>query len=439
MSRAANAITLPFSFYGYKQGTRQIKPRTDSLVVGAADLRRRRGTLQDGVGQLAESLHKDGHQLAVKLRIGAALELGKGVGGTARFLIGPVGGDGVVGVSDGDDARAQRNLSAVEGIRVTGAVEELVVMLDHLRDARDGAERLENLGAEVHVGLHGLPLLRIERAALIQYGLRDAHLSDIVEHSRQPDLFHVGIVHAQRLGDERGISGNFLGVALGVVVFGVNGKRQRRHGVNHGLRQRLHALAGAHRRGASGVLGFSGRRLRGFAGSERLRELFQALINLREGFRAGGEQALQGNAQVGFQNVALPLFGFTRVVVVGGGNGVAALVLREIHRSVGYLNEFLRRRAMERITGDAEAGGDAFLAKQRVRGNPRAQLGGKLAGVFDVGLGHQDDELVASIAGNGVGTPAILLEDVSHALKNQVALEVAVEIVDELEAVQDRK
>src|SRR5260370_40107996 len=149
----------------------QIKPRTGSLVVGA-DLSRRRDTLQDGVGQLSESLHKDGYQLAVKLGVGAALELSEGVGGAARFLIGPVGGDSVVGVSDGDDARAQRNLSAVEGIRVTGAVEELVVMLDHLGDARDGAERLENLGAEGHVGLHGLPLLRIKRAALIQYGLR---------------------------------------------------------------------------------------------------------------------------------------------------------------------------------------------------------------------------------------------------------------------------
>ena len=65
-----------------------------------------------------------------------------------------------------------------------------------------------------------------------------------------------------------------------------------------------------------------------------------------------------------------------------------------------------------------------------------AQLAGELARLFDVGFGHQDDEFVAAVAGDDVGAAAILFEDVADALKNDVAFEVAVEIVDELEAVQ---
>ncbi len=91
---------------------------------------------------------------------------------------------------------------------------------------------------------------------------------------------------------------------------------------------------------------------------------------------------------------------------------------------------------MERVTGDAEAGADIFLAKEGIGGDPAAQLEGQLTGVVHVGFGHEDDEFVAAITRDDVGPAAIGFQDVADTLENEVAFEVAVEIVDKLEAVQ---
>ena len=134
------------------------------------------------------------------------------------------------------------------------------------------------------------------------------------------------------------------------------------------------------------------------ASGQRLGELLQALIDLLEGLRAGGKQPLECNAEVGFQDVAFPLLGFIGVEVLGGGNGVASLMLGKIHRGVSHLDQLLGRGAVHRKAGDAEAAGNIFLAQQRVRTDPGAQLGGELLGLLDRGLRHQDDELIAAVA-----------------------------------------
>jgi hypothetical protein len=133
------------------------------------------------------------------------------------------------------------------------------------------------------------------------------------------------------------------------------------------LRQGLRPLCG------SGGLVTIGRD--GLSGCQRFGELLQARINFFKSFGPGGEKAFERDTKIGFENIALPLLGFIGIEVIGGGNGVAALMLGEIHRSVGNLDEFLRRGAVQRITGDAEAGADIFLAQQGIGGNPTAQLG----------------------------------------------------------------
>ena len=122
--------------------------------------------------------------------------------------------------------------------------------------------------------------------------------------------------------------------------------------------------------------------------------------------------------------------------MIGGGDGVAALMLGQIHGSIRDLNQFLRSGAVERIAGDAETGADILLAKQRIGGNPAAQFGGKLAGLLHGGFRHQDDEFVSTVAGHDIGAAAVGFQDLANALENQVAFQVAVEIVHELEAVQ---
>ena len=52
------------------------------------------------------------------------------------FLVGAVAGDGVVGVGNRDDARAQRNLFAGQGVRVAGTIEIFVMVQNHFADMR---------------------------------------------------------------------------------------------------------------------------------------------------------------------------------------------------------------------------------------------------------------------------------------------------------------
>ena len=122
--------------------------------------------------------------------------------------------------------------------------------------------------------------------------------------------------------------------------------------------------------------------------------------------------------------------------MVGGRNGISALVLGQIHGSIGHLDKLLRRRAVQRIAGDTKTGADVFLAQQRIGGYPPAQFCRQLPGVLHVGLRHQDDEFVSAVTGNDIGTAAIGFEDVADTLENEIAFQVAVKIVDELEAVE---
>src|SRR2546429_4493220 len=111
-------------------------------------------------------------------------------------------------------------------------------------------------------------------------------------------------------------------------------------------------------------------------------------------------------------------------------------MFRKIHGSVGDLDKLLRRRAMEWIARDAEAGADVFLAQQWIGGDPAAQLARQLPRMLHIGLRHENDEFVPAVASHNVGAPAIGLQNLPDALENEVALEVPVEIVHEFEAVE---
>src|ERR1700734_1199109 len=102
-------------------------------------------------------------------------------------------------------------------------------------------------------------------------------------------------------------------MALGVAVFRVNGKRERSDSV--------------HDRGRNGIA-------RGAIAVfyERASELFEAAVDFVEGVRAGGKLALEGDAEIGFQNVFFPALGVFGVALLGAGNGISSLVFREVHR-----------------------------------------------------------------------------------------------------------
>src|SRR5215469_5037056 len=122
--------------------------------------REQRSDLDDGGRELPHSTQEGGYEPGVELRVGAAFEFAERFVGGPALLVAAVARDGVVGVRNGNDARAQRNGFAAQGVGITGTVEEFVMVYNHLPDAGHRSKRFEQLSAIRHMGLHGLPLVR---------------------------------------------------------------------------------------------------------------------------------------------------------------------------------------------------------------------------------------------------------------------------------------
>ena len=131
------------------------------------------------------------------------------------------------------------------------------------------------------------------------------------------------------------------------------------------------------------------------------------------------------------------------------GMAVAARVLRAVHRGVRVLQESLRVRRVVGEEADADRGADEDLhagddegSQQRAADLPRDDRGG-LAGVLGVVLvavrldvGEEDEELVASLAGDYVGGARRALKASRDRAQELVAGRVAEAVVDQLEVVQ---
>ena len=135
----------------------------------------------------------------------------------------------------------------------------------------------------------------------------------------------------ERLRDHHGVGGNLLRMSLRVVVLGVDRERERRDGLDHRRRQRVARASPP-------------------CSLERAGELLEAAVNFLESLGAGGEQALQRDAQIRFEHIFLPSLPVVRIALLGARNGIPALVLGEVHRRIGHLDEFLRRGAVHRET-----------------------------------------------------------------------------------------
>src|SRR5712691_3834783 len=89
----------------------------------------------------------------------------------------PVGNQDIVGVGDRQDAGLERNLLAAQPARIAAAINALVVGDYDLGLAVQARHPQEDLVAERWVALDDRPLVRIERARLVEDGIRDANLS----------------------------------------------------------------------------------------------------------------------------------------------------------------------------------------------------------------------------------------------------------------------
>ena len=93
-----------------------------------------------------------------------------------------VGGHRLVGVGDREDARLERDRLAGEARRVSAPVDALVVGEHPVADvAQVGV--LEDPRAELRVAADLLPLAVVQRAGLVEDGVGDPQLADVVQHA----------------------------------------------------------------------------------------------------------------------------------------------------------------------------------------------------------------------------------------------------------------
>ncbi len=97
----------------------------------------------------------------------------------------------VVGVADGDDPRAERDLLAGERVGVARAVPALVAGADHRRDRREARRGGDDALADQRVAAHELPLVVVERPGLGEDLVGDRDLADVVELGGQAHVVHL--------------------------------------------------------------------------------------------------------------------------------------------------------------------------------------------------------------------------------------------------------
>src|SRR5579863_1344957 len=159
-------------------------------------------------------------------------------------------------------------------------------------------------------------------------------------------------------------------------------------------------------------------------GEEFLEVLGASVLTMEKAFDVAGDQ-------LPLRRAALLVSGF-----VGSGNTIAAGMFGDVHSRVGDTNNFFRGEPMHGETGDTKAAGDEMFLQHGIGRKPEAQTFGKDLGLLDSGFGHENDELVAAVAGDHVGLPAFLLEQSPHAGKHEVSLEMPQRVVDFLEFVE---
>src|SRR5450432_2791467 len=91
---------------------------------------------------------------------------------------------------------------------------------------------------------------------------------------------------------------------------------------------------------------------------------------------------------------------------------------------------------MDRESRNAKTGGNILVPQKRIGCHPAPKFACELSSLLHSGFRHQDNELISAVARHHIGPPTVLFEYVSHALKHNVAFQVSVEIINELEAVE---
>src|SRR5512142_2383958 len=153
--------------------------------------------------------------------------------------VGPVGRHRVEGVADEDDPRLDRDLLASLAVRIAVAVPALVAGAHDGPDLREPVDRSQDPLAELRVLLDHEPLLRRQRARLLQDLGRDPDLADVVEEGAELEPLQRAALEPQLLADHHGHVRDPAGVRGGVLVVRLERVRERLDGGDEGLLEAL--------------------------------------------------------------------------------------------------------------------------------------------------------------------------------------------------------
>ena len=115
-----------------------------------------------------------------------------------RLVVRTIGRQRVVVVDDREDSRAERNLFALQALRIALAVPAFVVAEDQRRHRIRERHGADDLGADLRMHADLLELFLRQRAGLRQDVLRHRELADVVQQRRGLDALDFGVGHAER-------------------------------------------------------------------------------------------------------------------------------------------------------------------------------------------------------------------------------------------------
>src|SRR6266852_5288206 len=174
---------------------------------------------------------------------------GKGLFRGKRLAVGPVRSKRVINVRDLKDARGERNLCALQPVRVPGAVLLLMVVTNDRQHITEGSEWGANFLANHGVTLHDLSFFRSQWSGFEQYVLRHGQLADIVYQaaSAQSDAQVLG--QTQLFPQRNRILRKAIAVPFGIGILRLDSQRkakQDRLGVIQLIGEFLQAQQGMH-------------------------------------------------------------------------------------------------------------------------------------------------------------------------------------------------
>ena len=97
----------------------------------------------DGIGELTHDTDEDLDDCGSNWASAQRSSSERAVRSGATFFVGAVAGDGVVGIGDGDDARAERNIFCGEGVRDSRSRRKIRGGENHFANAGERNERFE--------------------------------------------------------------------------------------------------------------------------------------------------------------------------------------------------------------------------------------------------------------------------------------------------------